>query len=124
MERDIEQNIYIVGAHSRARTLGIYLIKLYPDIRIAAYLYDNEEPNPEEIDGIPVIHLDETAKLRTDWPVYMGTRGVYHNKLEGELRRMGMREIIPVTPEIDRKLRNFFLVNLFCRKGKGIPKAQ
>lgn len=118
----MEHNIYIAGAHSRARTLGIYLIKLYPDIRIAAYLYDNEEPNPEEIDGIPVIHFDETTKLRTDWPVYLGTRGVYHNKLEGELRRMGMREIIPVTPELDCKLRNLFLEIYFAEKGREYQK--
>ncbi len=45
----MEEKIYIVGAHSRAQTLGTYLVKLYPDIKIAAYLYDNEEQNRKDI---------------------------------------------------------------------------
>ena len=82
----MEQNIYIVGAHSRAQTLGTYLVKLYPDIKIAAYLYDNKEPNPKEIDGISVLPIDETLQLHTDWPVYLGTRGIYYGKLTEKLQ--------------------------------------
>ena len=44
----MERNIYIVGAHSRARTLGVYLTRIEPDIRIKAYLYDDDEPNRSE----------------------------------------------------------------------------
>ena len=65
----MEQNIYIVGAHSRAQTLGVYLKKLNPHIKIAAYLYDNEEVNRKEIDGVPVLYFDEATRLRTDYPV-------------------------------------------------------
>lgn len=118
----MERNIYIVGAHSRAQTLGKYLGKLDPDIRIAAYLYDNEEPNRGEIDGIPVVFFDETTKLCTDWPVYLGTRGVYHDRLTEKLRRMGMKQIIPVTPKLDRELRNRFLEVYFAEKGRDYPK--
>lgn len=118
----MEQNIYIVGAHSRARTLGTYLVKLDPDRRIGAYLYDNGEANPEEIEGIPVLHFDETTQLQTDWPVYLGTRGVYHSGLTQKLLRMGMKKIIPVTPELDLELRNRFLEIYFAERGREYPK--
>lgn len=118
----MEQNIYIVGAHSRAQTLGAYLAKLYPDIRIAAYLYDNEEPNRREVGGIPVLYFDKTTKLCRDWPVYLGTRGVYHSRLTEKLRRMGMKKIIPVTPELDCELRNRFLEIYFAERGRVYPK--
>ncbi len=114
----VEQVIYIVGAHSRGRTLGMYLTKLYPDIKIAAYLYDNDEPNQEEIDGIPVIHFDENTKFPSDRLVYLGTRGIYHQKLIKKLHNMGMEKIIPVTPEFDRKLRNSFLERYFAENGR------
>lgn len=119
---DMEQNIYIVGAHSRAQTLGIYLMKLYPHMKIAAYLYDNEEPNRREIDGIPVLYFDETTPLEPDWPVYLGTRGIYHGRLTEKLHRMGMKKVIPVTPELDCELRNRFLEIYFAEKGREYPK--
>ena len=118
----MEQNIYIVGAHSRARTLGTYLTKLDPDRRIAAYLYDNGESNPKEIDGIPVLYFDETTQLRTDWPVYLGTRGIYHGDLTRKLCRMGMKTVIPVTPDLDCELRNRFLKIHFSERGREYPK--
>lgn len=118
----MEQNIYIVGAHSRAQTLGVYLKKLNPHIKIAAYLYDNEEVNRKEIDGVPVLYFDEATRLRTDYPVYLGTRGVYHGRLTEKLRRMGMKEIIPVTPKLDRELRNRFLELYFAEKDREYPK--
>lgn len=118
----MEENIYIVGAHSRAQTLGVYLVKLNPKIKIAAYLYDNGEPNRREIDKIPVLYFDETTQLQTDWPVYLGTRGIYHGKLAEKLRRMGMKKIIPVTPELDRRLRNQFLELYFAERGKEYPR--
>ena len=118
----MEQKIYIVGAHSRAQTLAAYLVKLYPDIRIAAYLYDNEELNRKEIDGVPVIYFDEATQLQTDWPVYLGTRGVYHCRLTQKLCRMGMKKVIPVTPELDCEFRNRFLEIYFSERGRGYPK--
>ncbi len=118
----MEEKIYIVGAHSRAQTLGTYLVKLYPDIKIAAYLYDNEEQNRKDIDGVPVLHFDETTKLQTDWPVYLGTRGVYHGRLTEKLHCMGMKTVIPVTPELDRELRDRFLEIYFAEQEREYPK--
>ena len=97
----MERNIYIVGAHSRARTLGVYLTKMEPDIKIRAYLYDNDESNPDNIEGVPVICFDENTILEHECPVYLGTRSVYHPALTEKLRQMGMKQIIPVTPQLD-----------------------
>lgn len=118
----MDKNIYIVGAHSRARTLGVYLTKIEHDIKIKAYLYDNDEPNPDSIEGIPVIKFGENASLETDCPVYLGTRGVYHSALTEKLKKLGMKEIIPVTPQLDMELRNRFLMLYYAEMGRSYKK--
>lgn len=118
----MERNIYIVGAHSRARTLGTYLAKIYPDMRIEAYLCDNDEPNAANIEGIPVIRFNQDTNLQTEYPVYLGTRGIYHASLTEKLQRMGMKEIIPVTPELDLELRNRFLSLYYAEMGRSYDK--
>lgn len=115
-------NIYIVGAHSRARTLGVYLTKIYPDMKIKAYLYDNDEPNPDSIEGIPVIRLDDNTGLETDSSVYLGTRGIYHSALTRKLQRIGMKKIIPVTPQLDMELRNRFLSLYYAEMGRSYDR--
>ncbi|MCI8966386.1 MAG: DUF4422 domain-containing protein [Lachnospiraceae bacterium] len=114
----MEREIYIVGAHSRARTLGVYLTRLDPGTKIKAYIYDNDEPNADSIDGIPVKHFDENTLLETDFPVYLGTRGMYHAALSKKLRNMGMKEIIPITPQLDMELRNRFLTLYYAERGR------
>ncbi len=118
------KNIYIIGAHSRAQTLGVYLTKLYPDINIAAYLFDNDEANPENIDSIPVYYFDENTDLNTEYSAYLGTRGIYHQALTEKLRKMGMKDIIPVTSELDRKLRNEFLKQYYREHNKSFDKLE
>ena len=115
-------NIYIAGAHSRAQTLGVYLTTIYPEVKIQAYLYDNDEPNPNRIEGVPVIRLDENTALKTDCPVYLGTRGIYHSALTKKLQRMGMKTIIPVTPQLDLELRNQFLTLYYAETGRSYEK--
>lgn len=108
--------IYIVGAHSRGRTLKAYLEYLYPDVRAEAFLVDDMTENPESADGIPVELIRKG--LHTDYPVYLATRGIYHQKLAESLRRVGMQEIIPVTVELDRKLRNAYVRSRREEEGK------
>lgn len=114
--------IYIVGAHSRSQTLGIYLQKLNPNLHIEAYLVDNDEKNESFINGVPVLRFDENTKLNTSYPVYLGTRGMYHAALTEKLSQMGMQEIIPVTPEFDMELRNSFLEKYLVEQGKTFQK--
>ena len=119
---ETKQKIYIVGAHSRARTLGVYLTKVYRNIEIEAYLYDNNESNDKEIDGVPVIYFDKATVLQSEYPVYLGTKGIYHQSLTEKLQDMGMREIIPVTPQFDMNLRNRFLELYFAERGREYDK--
>lgn len=125
-ERDfvMDKRIYIVGAHSRAQTLTEYLRCLYPEMKVEAYLYDNEEKNPVNIKGTPVLRLVEGLKLNTTYPVYIGTRGIYHARLVQKLKKTGFEEIYPVTVELDLKLRNTYLKRFFSDKERRFLKIE
>lgn len=118
----MKKKIYIVGAHSRARTLGVYLRKINPEIQIEAYQVNNEEENPESINGIPVLHFDQKVVLNKDNQVYLGTRGIYHESLKKMLEEIGFHNIIPVTPQLDRELRNQYLSLHFTEQGRPFEK--
>ena len=114
--------IYIAGAHSRGTTTGFYLKYLDPYVEIVSYLYDNDEDNPTEIDGVPVIKIDENTKLEVDYPVYLGVRGIHREKLAVTLRRIGMKHIIPVDVKLDMELRNRFLGKFFAENNRKFDK--
>lgn len=122
----MNQRIYIFGAHSRARTLAAYLQYLYPDIVVEAYLYDNDEPNPCIIDGIAVRRMsqDICSELHQEYPVFLGTRGVFHERLTEKLCGMGFGRIYPVTMEMDRKLRGAYLESYFKSVGREFRKIE
>ncbi|MCI6655458.1 MAG: DUF4422 domain-containing protein [Clostridium sp.] len=108
--------IYIAGAHSRARTLRHYIEFLNPDIKVKAFLVDDMSENPDNADGLPVKLI--TAGLDTQCRVYIGTRGVNHEKLTEELRNVGFTDIVPLTVELDRKLRNEYVKSFFESVGR------
>lgn len=110
------RSVYIAGAHSRARTLNAYLKYLYPEINVEAFLVDDLLENPKEADGIPV-HLIEKG-LNVNCAVYLGTRGANHAKLTDELSAVGFTQIIPVTVELDIKLRNEYVRKFFSENRK------
>ena len=119
--------IYIFGAHSRARTLAVYLTKLYSNIQIEAFLIDNTEDNPNKINQVPVINLAddsvlEMSILQTNIPVFIGTRGVFHRQISERLCLLGFSTIYPVTVELDLKLRNDFLKCYFEERGRAFEK--
>lgn len=116
------KNIYIAGAHSRGQTLGKYITYLYPEVNILAYLYDNDESNPTEINGIPVIHIDTHFNLNTNCPVYLGTRGVNHQHLSETLKCCGMQHIIPVDVQLDLDIRNAYLKKYYESIGRKFTK--
>ncbi|MBR1634559.1 MAG: DUF4422 domain-containing protein [Lachnospiraceae bacterium] len=133
---DAVKRIYIFGAHSRSQTLGVYLATLYPGIAVEAYLVDNDEPNPKEVGGVPVLRLTEEGCLHggdsraerngvsvdVSLPVYLGTRGVYHEAITEYLREAGFCEIIPVTVEMDIDLRNRYVAKTFADMGRDFRK--
>lgn len=108
--------IYIFGAHSRAQTLAVYLQALYPGLSIEAYLYNNEEPNPEKVGDVPVMRLGE-GKLHIGYPVYIGTRGIYHEEIARDLRGLGFERIRPVDADLDLRLRNAYMEKHFADMG-------
>ena len=116
------QKIYIFGAHSRAQTLGVYLTKLNADMEIAAYLVNNDETNQTVIDGVPVLHIDYYSVLDSTLPVYIGTRGIYHDRITTMLKSLGMKTIIPVTPDLDMQLRNDYLEKHYTELGREFHK--
>lgn len=126
----MEEKIYIFGAHSRGQTLAVYLKYLYPETSVEAYLYDNEEENPQRIGDVPVIMLDRREELqrcgdlRLEYPVYLGTRGIYHRKITEHLRRLGFTKIIPVTAELDLQLRNAYLGRYYPSVGREFVKIE
>lgn len=119
---NMTEQIYIAGAHSRARTLAAYLRYLCPSVSIEAYLVDNEEENEEVIEGIPVIRFDKDTKLHERYPVFIGTRGIYHTALSKKLKELGIQKIYPVTVELDLELRNMYLKKYFPRIGRSFKK--
>ena len=112
----MEKAVYIAGAHSRARTLRAYLAYLCPAMEVEAYLVDNMSENEKEVEGIPVWLIGEGLHIENT--VFIGTRGVNHPKIEGELRAAGFTRIIPVTVELDRKLRNDYVRKLYQSQGR------
>lgn len=120
--REFMRQVYIFGAHSRAKTLGAYLTKLNKDLQIAAYLINNDEKNESAINGVPVLYIDDSTELDTDIPVYIGTRGVYHEDITSLLMSLGIKKIIPVTFDLDLQLRNDYLQIHFAEKGQKFDK--
>lgn len=116
--------IYIFGANSRSQTLGIYLKKLTPGLKVIAYLIDNDENNPCAVDGVPVLHLQNDPKLDTDRKVYLGTRTIYHKEIAERLKRLGFEKIIFNTPALDMELRNKYLKLHYSELGRSFDKLE
>lgn len=77
---------------------------------------DDMSGNPKTADGILVRPIGEG--LQKEWPVYLGTRGIYHAGLTERLKAAGMKRIIPVTVELDRMLRNMYVRRYLEGKGR------
>ena len=121
------RNTYIFGAHSRARTLKEYLSVIYPELCIRAFLVDNDEENPDIVDGIPVVRINDGERpegydFGPEDRVYIGTKGVAHPAVTEHLRQVGFEDIVPVTVELDMKLRNEYLDRYFAKLGRKFEK--
>ncbi len=121
------RGIYIFGAHPRARTTKEYLTTIYPDINVRAFLVDNDEENPSEADGVKVVHLKKGEEadandLDKNAPVYLGIRGVNQPAVCDHLKRLGFTNIIPVTVDLDMKLRNEYLEKCFAADHRRFKK--
>ena len=123
----VEQNrqrYYIFGAHSRGQTMAVYLQKLHADWEFLGYLFDNDEKNPDGIEGIPVIDLGNQRALHTNARVYVATKSAFHEHVIALLTQLGFSDIVPVDVELDNKLRNDFVREYFKEAGRSFAKIE
>ena len=121
----MSNHFYIAGASSRAQTTRAYIEYLDADKKLSAYLVSPEmTDNPSEMDGVKVLSITETIARNLDItaPVYLGTRGVNHSKLETELRAVGFTNIIPVDMKLDMELRNAYLERYYREQGRELVR--
>ena len=104
---------YVFGAHSRARTTAKYLADENGNNNLLAFLVDNDEENGNEIGGIPVIDIRKGCDLDTTASVYIGTRGVYFDRVTEHLANMGFSVIRPVDVRLVTELRTAYFKKRF-----------
>lgn len=109
--------VYIFGAHSRANTTAKYIKTIFPGSDIVAYLYDNDEVNDCSIDNAPVLDIRRKPTLDTSLPVYIATKGVYHEPIIKRLKSAGFSDIRPVTVAVDMQLRREYIRKTFANRG-------
>lgn len=105
--------IYIVGAQSRAKAVAGYVNELFPNVVVQAYLVDDCEKNEANIQGIPVYPIANNLKLDISNPVFIATKGIYHDEIQESLREIGFHKIVPVTYYIDTWFRNRYVEKIF-----------
>lgn len=114
--------IYIIGAQSRAKTLTGYLSFLYPHMKIEAYLVDDLSNNEAFVQGVQVCKLDSGNPFHLESPVFIATKGIYHHDIEIKLREIGFQNIIPVTVDVDNQLRNAYVEATFKKDKRPFQK--
>lgn len=115
--------IYIAGASSRAQTTREYLEYLNPDMQVSEFLVSPGMPDCWDIiGGINVLPISEESELDTSRTVYIGTCGIHWDIIESELRDVGFTDIIRVTPEVDRRLRNAYVSSVFKQLNRRFVK--
>ncbi len=117
IENNKKEKYYIFGAHSRGQTLAVYLNKVYPDCELLGYLYDNDEENLAEVDGVPVYRLQGAPTLDIFADVYVGTRGANFEHAGEVLKRKGFKQVFYYNVALDNKLRNIFIPDYFKEHG-------
>ena len=117
--------VYIAGASSRARTTKEYLEQLNPNLKVRAFLVSPEmDDNLDIVDGLNVIKISQNDNIDISAKVYIGTRGINHKKIKKELIETGFSDeyIIPVTVDLDIKLRNEYVKKQYAKIGKQFLK--
>lgn len=113
----VSENIYIFGAHTRAQNLYAYFKALFPECKVEGFLYDNDEPNPPNLYGTEVIHIDQIEELSERAKIWVAVKSVYFEDVTDRISRRFSNEVVFVTPEIDNELRNRYADIIFGQKG-------
>lgn len=119
----LENNqIYIVGAQSRAKAVTGYIRELFPNTEIMAYLVDHYENNDAAIQGVPVCLINDLQVCHTSFPVFIATKGIYHVQIRKSLSEAGFQIIVPVTPDIDTWFRNAYVRKIFGQRHRSFVR--
>lgn len=113
----VSESVYIFGAHTRAQNLYAYLKALFPECKIAGFLFDNEEPNPVSLYGIDVVRLDLIEELPERSKIWIATKSVNFEEIADRIKSRFSNDIVFVTPETDNELRNRYAEKIFREKG-------
>lgn len=117
-------SIYIFGAQSRAKTLMGYVKELFPTLVIRGFLTDNEENNDAQIENIPVFHMVGRTDLDTTVPVFLATKGIFHERIAGRLKDYGFHVVCPINVEADNCLRNAYVSKVYAQQGRAFVKLE
>lgn len=115
-------SIFIFGAQSRGKTLLGLTDALFTDVRVRAFLYDDDSENDDVINGVPVCTLAE-YEVRDDdvaIPVFIATKGEHHGYITRALKGRGFRTVIPITPELDNELRRAYAEKVLLQLGLNV----
>ncbi len=82
-----KQTIALYGAQMVAVSVYFALKKLYPHIQVLSFIVSDRKENPQSIDGVPVILLDEFK--RKDICILIATPENHHEEIAIELRKRG-----------------------------------
>lgn len=112
------EELYIYGAHSRAKGMVAYLKDYRIEERLKAFIVTDCCGNPKEIDGIPVISLDKTSDLEKKGLVIIATKKAFHDQIQLDLSEYKFKHILKLTPAVDNQLRLEFIRNHFKQMNK------
>ena len=116
--------VYIAGAQSRAKTLKGILKFLYPAMKVEGFLVDSLKENEAVIDGIPVWERKKGIPVDAFCPVFIATKGIYHNDIKEELEKIGFSHIYLITSEMDNFFRNAYVRKYYKENNKEFVRIE
>lgn len=99
---DFLGDIALYGAGMVAVSVYYAVKTLYADCKVIAFLVSDRANNPPEIDGIPVLALDEFD--RTDLKIVVATPENYHAAITTVLKEKGMNDYICIDSQTEASL--------------------
>ena len=94
--------VAIYGAHMVAVSVYYAMKTLYPDCKVIAFIVSKQEGNPIEIDGIPVVALDEFSR-RNDC-ILIAVPENYHAEITETLCKRELTNYICINSKMEAAL--------------------
>ena len=97
-----EQQIALYGAGMVAVSVYYAIKGLYKNCRIITFVVSEKKGNPEEIDGIPVISLEELG--RTNIKILVAVPENHHTAIEEELKKRNLKDYVCINSKMEAGL--------------------